>query len=306
MDSTLKKALAGAILGISASSAQAITIQFDYQFDSNNFFGSVGSIQRSILEQAGDFFASRIGDSLLAITPDANNQFNAVFNNPGTGASQTVFNLNVPTDTLIVYAGGRSLGGSTLGQGGPGGFSIPTAQSQQFINDAAGRGQAGAIGPSGSRTDFAPWGGAITFDNDASTTWYFDPDLSTDGDVVNSDFFSIALHELGHLLGFGTAASWDNLVSNGEFNGSISSGLFGGPVPVSGGHWADGTLGNNGTQETALDPIITNGTRKEFTDLDLAGLADLGWEVAPIPVPAAVWLFGTGLLGLFARGRKRV
>ena len=109
------------------------------------------------------------------------------------------------------------------------------------------------------------------------------------------------MHELGHLLGIGTSNSWNNLISGSNFTGAASSALFGGFVPLSGdlGHWAEGTLGNSGTQEALMDPSILEGTRKVFTDLDLAGLTDVGWEVTPIPVPAAVWLFGSalGLLG---------
>jgi hypothetical protein len=37
------------------------------------------------------------------------------------------------------------------------------------------------------------------------------------------------------------------------------------------------------TQEAAMDPSITVGTRKLFTDLDYAGLADVGWETAAVP-----------------------
>jgi MYXO-CTERM domain-containing protein len=38
-------------------------------------------------------------------------------------------------------------------------------------------------------------------------------------------------------------------------------------------------FGTNTPQEAALDPEITNGTRKEFTSLDGAGLTDIGWSV---------------------------
>jgi hypothetical protein len=54
-----------------------------------------------------------------------------------------------------------------------------------------------------------------------------------------------------------------------------------------------------------MDPTITIGTRKVFTDLDMAALDDIGWEVTPVPVPAAVYLFGSGLLGLLGLARRR-
>lgn len=308
MQKGFKFYLAAGILAVFSQQSLAINIQFDYSFDTNKFFGNAGSTQRTILETAGQFFASNINDSLTAITPDANNQFNVNFSHPGTGASQTVNNLSVPADTLIVYAGGSALGGTTLGQGGPGGFSIPSAQSQAFIDNAVSRGQPGALGAASTQTDFGPWGGAITFDNDGSTNWYFDTDLSTSADVVNSDFFSVALHELGHLLGIGTSNSWFNLISGSDFTGAASSSVFGGNVPLeNSGHWLDGTKGlvNGVSQEAAMDPSILQGTRKVFTDLDLAGLADVGWEVTAVPVPAAVWLFGSGLLGLVVTARRR-
>ena len=54
-----------------------------------------------------------------------------------------------------------------------------------------------------------------------------------------------------------------------------------------------------------MDPELTTGSRKRFTDLDYAALRDIGWEVAPVPLPAAVWLFAGGLLGLLRFARRR-
>jgi len=36
-----------------------------------------------------------------------------------------------------------------------------------------------------------------------------------------------------------------------------------------------------------------------------ASAADLSGYVAPVPVPAAVWLFGSGLIGALSLGKKR-
>jgi len=87
--------------------------------------------------------------------------------------------------------------------------------------------------------------------------------------------------------------------------------LNGGPVPLTfdGGHWGSGitsTLPGTGTpQEVAMDPDLTTGTRKFFTDLDFGGLDDLGWDVTPVPEPQAYALVaGLGLL-VFALCRRR-
>lgn len=34
------------------------------------------------------------------------------------------------------------------------------------------------------------------------------------------------------------------------------------------------------------------------SDLDEAGLKDLGWQAATVPLPPAAWLFASGMLGV--------
>jgi len=302
MNKVLRKTVLAGALCLASPYVTAVNIQFDYSFDSNNFFDTAE--KRTVLAAAGSFFSDILLDDLTAITSTGSNNFTANFSNPATGASESISGYSVAADTLIVYAGGRLLSGSTLGVGGPGGFGV--SGSGSFVNNAVSRGEIGDTQGS-TATEFAPWGGSISFDLDAS--WYFDADLSTDADVINNDFYSVALHELGHLLGFGISASWDALVSGSVFTGTTSTGIFGSDVPLASGlaHWANGTTGlvNGMLQEAAMDPSILNGTRKVFTDLDRAALDDIGWDVAPVPVPAAVWLFGSGLIGLVAVARRR-
>jgi len=269
------KILAIGAIGLSAQQAQAITIEFDYGFDTNNFFSAQA---KSTLNSAGAFFESRLTDNLTAITSSGNNHFNVNFNNPASGVNATINDFSVNADTLVVYVGGRNLGGSTLGVGGPGGFGASGTQS--FIDNLETRGQ--GI----SSQDFGPWGGAISFNTTSS--WYFDSDVSTDADLPGNenDFYSVALHELGHVLGFGTSDTWNS--------SHLDS------------HWVEGTLSfvDGVSQEAAMDPSIIVGTRKHFTDLDLLGLRDIGWEVSAVPVPAAVYLMGSAMLGLFGFRRK--
>jgi hypothetical protein len=206
----------------------------------------------------------------------------------------------VAANTLTVFAGGHKIAGSTIGIGGPGGYSA-SGTSQAFF-DTFDRGQTGV-----GTTDFAPWGGSIAFDTEA--TWYFDNDVSTVESFSGNDFYSVAVHELGHLLGIGTADSWYENVNDGYFIGDASISEYGDDVLLDSedSHWADGTmsfLDALDSQEASMNPSIEIGSRKYFTDLDLAGLTDVGWEVSAVPVPAAVYFFGSALLGLGAFRKK--
>lgn len=304
-----KLRLAGALctgaLSLCSHQAAAININFDYTYDTLGFFTTQA---KNVLNSAGAFFEALLTDDLTAITSSGSNSFDADFNRPDTGAGTTINSFSVVADTLTVFAGGRSLGGSTLGIGGPGGFGV--SGTSAFVTNAVTRGETPTTsGVQGTTaTDFAPWGGSITFDT-GGTSWYFDPDTSTTEPFAGNDFFSVALHELGHLLGFGTADSWANLVSGSDFTGAASTGVFGGNVPLETDtvHWENGTTGlvNGVSQEAAMDPSILVGSRKEFTDLDLAAMTDVGWEVQAIPVPAAIWLFASGMMGLVITAKRR-
>ncbi len=199
----------------------SITIQFDFSHDSTGFFSVPAHLQA--LQAAANDLTARLGDSLAAIVPNpaAGNTWVASFTDPATGTVTNIPNMTVPANTIIVFAGGRAVapGSAELGVGGPVGFSALGAQT--FINTVAGRGQAGALGPDAQQTDFGPWGGSVTFDSSPSTNWYFGLDHS--GLQRNQeDFLSVAEHELSHLLGFGTAASWENRVVGSSFTGPAS------------------------------------------------------------------------------------
>jgi len=298
----------------SASTLLAITINIDYTYDTNNFFGTgnpdgptAGAQARASLEAAAANFTAILNDSFTSIqTPDP--FFSATFNGleiwswtmtftqPTTGEPVSLVDQTIQTDEYRIYAGARSLSGNTLGIGGPGGFgwnsnpfggftSAESTQLNQITADFS-----NAVETRGETSGFANWGGAVTFDRDATTTWHYDH--TTPPTSGSNDFFSVATHELAHALGFGASQSWNDWVTGTVFTGPNAASEYGGDVPLDcdlngcSGHWAEGTdsvvLGTSMAQETAMDPKLTTGTRKRLTALDAAGLADLGWSlVAP-------------------------
>ena len=279
-----------------------IDIQFDYGYDTSGFFTNNAN-RMSVLESAASILESRFSDNLTAITSSGANSFNPIFFNPSSPSTTlTLDNASFGANVIRVYVGAADLGSNTLGVGGPGGFSCSGIGS--FCENADQRGQ----GPTQNTAtvqavDVAPWGGAISFDS-GNTNWHFGTTTAglTSGQF---DFYSVAVHELGHILGFGTSDSFSNLVVGSSFVGATAGTV---PLDADRAHWAAGTLSifNGASQETAMDPTLTDGVRKNFTDLDFAAMNDIGWAVTPVP-EADTWamlLAGLGLVGFMSYRRR--
>lgn len=258
----------------------AVTFTFDYSLDASGFFeGAANADRRAALELAGTTLASHLDDTLLEIIPQkfsVADTWTAGIVDPATNVTQTIDNLVVGEGEIRVYVGSRSLDPGQLAEG-VSGFVSNVTGVQQWIDIVLGRGQAGALGPDPMQTDFGPFGGSISFD--PSVNWHFG--TTTVGlDSSEFDFYSTALHELAHVIGFGGANSWTNQVSGGLFTGQLSTVNYDGigQPPLDGDdHWQK-DLTDEG-QEVLLDTDLPNGTRKDLTGLDLAALYDIGWDV---------------------------
>ncbi len=265
------------IQGLEHRTLMSLAIDVRYDFDTSHFFNTTE--KRNLMQEAADTIASALTDSLLPIQESGGNTWSAVINSPSSGQQVAIPHLVVPADTIILYVGARTLGAGEKGQGGPGGFSW--SGTQQWGQLVEGRGQPGAT--AAIPTDLGIWGGTITFDS-GDTNWFFGQ--TTAGlSAGQTDFFSVALHEIGHVLGIGYISTagltpWSRFININTFTGPNSEAAFGGqPVPLAPGlaHWQAGVQSNG--VEAAMTPTLLEGTRKVLTPLDYAALRDVGWQV---------------------------
>lgn len=270
----LRLLLATGLLGTCAPFVQAIDIEVRLMCQvtdscaAGNFFVDYPEALPA-LEFAVKAFEP-LSDSLTAIPSSPS--WTPLFTNPDTGAANTsVSNLSVAANKMILYAGGRDLPGNQVGVASPG-----------IANIVLDRGQGTVSG--NSATDFATWGGAIAFDtlnNGVPRNWHFGAHTSPSPGQV--DFLTIAWHELAHVFGFGTAASFDNLVTEQVFQGSEVVGLMGSPIGMTSDldHWVSNTTSPPYADQpaSALTAALVLGRRTPLTPLDYSALADIGWQV---------------------------
>lgn len=259
--------------------AQAITLEFDYRYDTIGFFGAAEAPTpaRKALEWAGRAFES-FSDSLAAISPGGANHWTAAFLDPTSGQTTSLVDLSIAADRLVIMVGAYDMPGAQLGVAGPGTGAPAGGSAFQFSDAVTNRGEGNA------QFDFAPWGGSIQFDTTTASgqprAWHFD--VETAPGPVEYDFYTVAVHELSHLMGFGTSGAFFSDRDAGAFIGAVTTSLYGGPVPLDGGHWAVGVTSPpfaDPQPRPALGPLLAPGARNLLTPLDYAALADIGWNV---------------------------
>lgn len=306
------RAVAAAALAAIAmcAPAAALEIEFDYRFDTNGFFtdlatGSPIAERRAVLEAAAGFFAP-FADPLAAIDPGAGDRWRVRIVHPSlAGAAPVLDDLRVAGGAIRVFVGASASVPGVLGFATTG-FALEASGSDSFVSAVTTRGQSVTAGP-GAR-DYGPWGGSIWFNS--ANDWHFG--LDTAGLFPGRpDLLTTATHELGHILGFGVAASWFAQVDTANrFTGAASMALHGGPVALDSiaAHWAEGTISTRpggAPQETLMDPTTVAGVRELPTRLDYAAWRDIGWQVSAVPEPEAAWLTLVGLAATAFAARRR-
>ena len=333
--------------------ASAITIQISYDYDTNNFFNASttdGAAARATLEKAAERFSEIITTSLDEVPAGSSSggttDWRVSFVHPGTGSTvelSTAANaasddivaagggvasvydssFSIAADTWILYAGGRSM--AVAGEGGTGTGTNFTSAFTDGSSHLRRNWRSGGYDSS----DLPVWGGAITFDNDGTTDWHYE--YATSAPLGKTDFYSIALHEIGHALGL--SSSWgefsDLIDGSNEFtgmmtmmaynadNGTAEKGLR--VVSATNEHFEEGTYDSKpfddgsdpapGTdpdalQDLLLEPNASFGLSKrrfEITNAEVGALKDIGWQVIPEPSSMLLLLLGVPCL----LGRRR-
>lgn len=282
-----------AALGLGCQ-AQAVEIRIDYRYDRHGFFDQPEA--RVAMEAAAQFFSDLLDDELLAIDPttDFRNSWSLRIFDPSGPTSRPFIEIMdpiIPAGEVHVFVGGSPSLGSAVGQGGPAGYTVSGLSS--WISRVRARGQPGADfspgNPSAQATDFAPAAGWIAFALDADYQF----SLTQEGPGI--EFVSLALHELGHVLGIGTCPAWERRIQGLNFSGPITARIdpTGIAVTPDRGHFdasrsqeraygAFGTAHGQVVSALMVSSLQVNlASIKPATDLDLAVLADIGWEVRP-------------------------
>lgn len=258
--------------------AGPLNVKLDYRYDNTNFFGD--QARRDLLQATIETVVSRFTDTLAAIRPQGTNRWDATFRDPRNGNRISITNPTIAANEIVIYVGARNMPGAQIGEGSFGGYSVSAQVSnlRAWENAVKARGEPGAVGDETSATDTGPWGGSIAFDTSAK--WHFG-ETEEGLDFDENDFVSVAMHEFMHVLGFGSADSFDRLVTSTGFAGSRAKAVDpgSGNVAMNGdGHFADSVTIDG--FKTLMNATIVTGTRTPLSRIDVAAMDDIGWTIA--------------------------
>ncbi len=189
--------------------------------------------------------------------------------------------------------------------------AISITATSEYI-DGPGDASGNTLGYGGPDYVFSEGGYTFTYSGIMAYDSYDILELESSGTL-----YDVIVHEIAHILGFGTLWTDNDLYvdNSGKYTGAaalaayqaeFASGAAFVPVELDGeegtanGHW-DESIGAHELMTGWMDaPTFTSNTT-------LASFIDLGYTVniSAVPLPAAVWLFGSGLLGLAGWSRRK-
>tara|TARA_R110002096_G_scaffold435826_2_gene663624 strand:- start:168955 stop:169818 length:864 start_codon:yes stop_codon:yes gene_type:complete len=244
-----------------------LQIDFDYRYDTTGFFAD--GARRRTLEAAAVSWGRLLGDDFPSIPSGTSVRTRDPQNPDGEGIT---FEIDREIDDVLVFVGCSEIDG-------PGGTNAISnhAAALASVSDSELR---NALNLRYRGADFQPWTGWISFD--CGQEYFFDETFDSADDIPLgiTDFYSVTMHELAHVLGFGTSDAFVTLQATGpiRFTGPSATADYGGDVPLSssGTHYESGVAIDG--VPVLMDPSRPGGFRTEPTSLDIAALTDIGYE----------------------------
>jgi hypothetical protein len=245
--------------------SQGFKIILDYRFDTTQ---SMTRAKRLVLRTAAASWEQFIASDFAAVP--AGTYVRA--RDPGNvDAGGSNFTLTYPIDDLVIFVGMGPIDGAD-------GSTLAQASSSK-TNQGMSADLATVLNKRYDGNPFQPWVATVTFDKD--DTFFVDATLDTSDDIPSdqSDLYSTALHEFGHVLGIGDAVAYKALVIDATFTGAHAVATYGAPVPLA----SDGIHVLNTVTVDGRHPAMVRydiaGTRSLITRLDLAMIEDLGYLI---------------------------
>jgi Leishmanolysin/PEP-CTERM motif len=262
--------------------------------------------------------ATRLGAVALCLTlsltrADAAFTITLNFDPSVTAPQQAVFNSAKATwESLVTgYQPGISITGITISA------SIPAID-----------GVGGILGQAGPTAGVSQGGFVL------ATTGVMQFDSADVGSMSTPTFTSVILHEMGHVMGFGTLWTNNGVYTNGTGNFTGANALaayrtefsqagalavpveLGGGAGTANGHWneVDGGGGLtgivNGSGRDMRDELMTGWLNSNafISNMTVMSFRDIGFttvNLAAAPEPGTISLLALGLLGLVAARRRR-
>jgi len=261
--SLLATTVPSALAGHSASKVHRLSIQFDYRF-ADGFFDSPE--RRAVFEDAASLWGQLLTTD-LPTTPSGTKTW--VLDGEAETWRSVVLEEDVDDVLIFVFAS-------------PGGAKAAKATGSPY-------------GAPWSRIVPASYhrSGAIWINTEAARPWFFDQTPMNDDDLPSGthyDFFSTALHEIGHAMGLirHEANAFSSLVHADKFHGPAAMRYNGGeaiPLEPNSSHMLAGY--NLGLTRPHLDRFCMHGSdvvagfRNFPRELDALMMEDVGYELHP-------------------------
>ncbi len=319
------------LIALACVPLKGIVIQVDYRYDTEGFFENPAA--KAVLEAAAARWSRIVNQTLLPVEMGDESFVDGRFQiiHPGTGdihvlsaaasrssdfyvragqrpANEYLGGFSLDQDVWILFAGARPLDAAARGApiSGAGNLALVYSDPESFVNRGFNVGL----------NSLAVIGGTVSFDLDRD--WSFD--LSQPEGGTSLDFYSIALHEIGHGLGLNarSVAEFRSLIAGNRFvgentvqalqadTGEVLTGLEIVSPSSKDYHWKNnkydskifplgtplyfGTVGAGNLQNLLMEATFAVGgevTRREVTNVDAAALKDIGWSVISENPPRA-------------------